>query len=199
VSRHSSSRRGRRIGWRSRRRRARSRLRIRLSLNPGLLGRISRPSVAREAWSRGWLPDHLRPRCSRERRPPSEPEQPNRIALPVECPVAPLCGTHRGSGWSIQHNGVPGTSRCGAVSAYFRGSGLRVEEAPRHGADVVEEVQHGFSSIGVDRVNSRVGRDGHERTCRSRRCWVHSRSCFRDPLGPTTRGRGTLAPTFQVT
>jgi len=44
------------------------------------------------------------------RRPPSELEQPNRIALPVECPVAQLCGMQRGAGWSYRHNCVPGTS-----------------------------------------------------------------------------------------
>ena len=87
------------------------------SVSPGLLGRIGRPSVARAAWSRGWLPDRLRPRCSCERRPPSEPEQPYRNALPVECPVAPLCGTLRVAGWSCRHNGVPGTSRWGVFPA----------------------------------------------------------------------------------
>jgi len=106
------------------------------SVSPGLLGRISRPSVARAAWSRGRLPESLRPRCSREQRPPSKPEEPFRYALPVECPVAPLCGMRRGSGWLIQHNGVPGTSRWGVcpscpgavsatVSAFFIAIPLR--------------------------------------------------------------------------
>ena len=31
----------------------------------GTLGTTRRPSVARAAWSRGWLPEGLRPRCSR--------------------------------------------------------------------------------------------------------------------------------------
>jgi hypothetical protein len=97
--------------------RLRPRLRLRPTLNPGLLGRIGRPSVARAAWSRGRLPDRLRPRCSRERRPPSEPEEIHRNALPVECPVALLCGMCCGTGWLFRHNCVPGTSRWGAFSA----------------------------------------------------------------------------------
>ena len=68
-----------------------------------------RPSAARAAWSRGRLPDGLRPRCSCERRPTSEPEEPFRYALPVECPVAQLCGMYCGAGRSYLHNRVPGT------------------------------------------------------------------------------------------
>jgi len=51
------------------------------------------------------------------RRPPSEPGEPTRNALPVECPVAQLCDTHCVAGWSFRHNRVPGTSRCGAPYA----------------------------------------------------------------------------------
>jgi len=50
------------------------------------------------------------------RRPASEPEEPYRIVLPVECPVAQLCGMYRGAGWSYLHNRVPRTSRWGLVS-----------------------------------------------------------------------------------
>ena len=64
---------------------------LRPTLNTGLLGRPWRPSVARTARSLEWLSGGLRPRCSGERRPPSQPEKPGWGALPVECPVASLC------------------------------------------------------------------------------------------------------------
>jgi hypothetical protein len=51
------------------------------------------------------------------RRPLSELGQPNQIVLPVECPVAQLCGALRGAGWSYRHNCVPGTSRWRVFSA----------------------------------------------------------------------------------
>ena len=90
--------------------------RSRGSFNPGLLGRIGRPSVARAAWSCGVTGRSVTTLLVR-RRPPSEPEQPYRIALPVECPVAQLCGMYRGAGRSYRHNCVPGTSRWGALPA----------------------------------------------------------------------------------
>jgi hypothetical protein len=56
------------------------------------------------------------------RRPPSEPEQLECGALPVECPASALCEARRSAGWSFRHNAVPGSSRCGAPTAATIGS-----------------------------------------------------------------------------
>ena len=57
----------------------------------------------------------LRPRCSRERRPPTEPEEPYRFVLPVECPAhycARRAAVPGGSSGTIECPARPG----GAVS-----------------------------------------------------------------------------------
>jgi len=85
-------------------------------------------------WDAGWHPASQR-RTSSEviqwvagssvttllvrRRPTSEPGQPYRIVLPVDCPVAQLCGMCLRTGRSYLHNRVPGTP----VGRLFRGSG----------------------------------------------------------------------------
>ena len=58
-----------------------------------------------------------RPRCSRERRPPTEPGEVHRSVLPEECPAWTLCGRRRGTVSSHRHNVMPGTSRWGALPA----------------------------------------------------------------------------------
>jgi hypothetical protein len=105
--------------------------RLQPTLSTGLLGRLWRPSVARTAWSLEWLSGGLRPRCSGERRPPSKPEEPASDALPVECPVATLCGRSSVVGFLYRHNVVPGTSRWGAISPVPWGAAGRRDRAPR--------------------------------------------------------------------
>jgi hypothetical protein len=72
-----------------------------------------RPGVpaSHEQRGRAWEAGRSATTLLARRRPPSEPEEPYRNALPVECPVAPLCGMRCVSGWSYRHNSVPGTSR----------------------------------------------------------------------------------------
>ena len=98
----------------------------------GLLGRQGRPSVARAAWSIE-LAGKVATTLLARRRPPSEPGEVHRIALPVECPVAQFCGMCRGAGRSYLHNCVPGTSRwapCLRFSARSR-SAMRFRPLPR--------------------------------------------------------------------
>jgi hypothetical protein len=72
-----------------------------------------RPGVpaSHEQRGRAWEAGRSATTLLARRRPPSEPEEPYRNALPVECPVAPLCGMRCVSGWSYRHNSGPGTSR----------------------------------------------------------------------------------------
>ena len=84
-------------------------------LSPGLLGcrgRRWRPDVpaSHEQRGRAWEAGRSATTLLARRRPPSEPGEVHRDALPAECPVAQLCGMHRGAGWSFGHNCVPGTS-----------------------------------------------------------------------------------------
>jgi len=109
--------------------RHRSRPRLRHTLNPGLLGRIGRPSAARAAWSRGRLPDSLRARCSRERRPTPEPGEMSGSALPESAPPA-SCWAPRlissryawvpnnyGNGTSVRGRFFRSSKRCAGVVA----------------------------------------------------------------------------------
>ena len=65
----------------------------------------------------------LRPRCSGERRPPSEPVDPDLVALPVECPV-PICAGRAA---------VPGGLSCTNTDPAHPGGARRpsVEMRPR--------------------------------------------------------------------
>jgi len=88
----------------------------------------------------GWVAGSSETTLLVRRRPSSEPEEPDRYALPVECPVAQLCGMYRGAEWSYLHNRVPRTSRWTSLFGGLRPSHLGVEETPGHGSDVVEEM-----------------------------------------------------------
>ena len=52
------------------------------------------------------------------RRPASQTDDPERIALSEECPVRALCAKLSGAGWSIRHKDVPRTSRGGAIGLH---------------------------------------------------------------------------------
>ena len=132
--------------------RVRSRSRLRMLLKSGLLGRIGRPSVARAAWSRCRLPEGLRPRCSCERRPPSEPEDAHRIVLPRGLPGIGIVRSAFG-----RREVVPAQCRArhapvSRLSGVLSSKGFGVEETPGHGPDVVEDVEGGFRSCRVDGI-----------------------------------------------
>jgi hypothetical protein len=89
------------------------------SFDPGLLGRLRRPSVARSVWSEnrtGRIATTLIPRAAASIE--AGRDAPGRRRRGV--PGMTMCGTGRRAGRLVGHIVKPGTSRCRGFSAFHR-------------------------------------------------------------------------------